>query len=90
MRVLNFMKNLLAIEAETKYLSSAGDRSFEQTLMQELLKIFEEAEQLFGPRDTAFQLSLPRISECGTARTIIIPSLRMTRVSTLKAIGSLH
>ena len=49
MRVLGFMENLLAIEAETKVLLSASDRSYEQTLMQELLRIFKEAELLFGP-----------------------------------------
>jgi hypothetical protein len=53
MRVLPFMEGLLAIEAETKFLLTASDRSYEETLMQELLKIFKEAEILFGPRDTS-------------------------------------
>ena len=44
------MEDLLAIEAETKFLLTAKDRSYEQTLMQELLRIFEQAERLFGPR----------------------------------------
>ncbi len=45
------MENLLAVEAEAKYLLTS-DRSQEQTLLQELLRIFKEAELLFGPRDT--------------------------------------
>ena len=74
------MEDLLAIEAETKFLLTASDRSYEQTLMQELLRIFKEAEVLFGPRDTSYQLSLPRITECASSRTYIFPPLRMTRI----------
>ena len=43
MRVLSFMEELLALEAETKYLLAAGDRSYEQSLMQELLRDKETA-----------------------------------------------
>ena len=74
------MENLLAIEAETKFLLSAGDRSHEQTLMRELLRIFEEAELQFGPRDTSYQLSLPRITECASSRSYIFGPLRKTRI----------
>jgi len=74
------MEDLLAIEAETKFLLAAGDRSYEQTLMQELLRIFKEAEFLFGPRDAAYQLSIPRITECASSRTYIFRPLRMTRI----------
>jgi hypothetical protein len=74
------MENLLAIEAETKFLLTASDRSYEQILMQELLKIFKEAELLFGPRDASFQLSVPRITECTSSRTYIFRPLRMTRI----------
>lgn len=74
------MEQLLALEAETKYLLAAGDRSYEQTLMQELLRIFKEAERQFGPRDTSYQLSLPRITECRNSRTLILRPLRMTRI----------
>ena len=74
------MEQLLALEAETKYLLAAGDRSYEQTLMQELLKIFKEAELLFGPRDESYQLSVPRITECATARSFVFQPLRMTRI----------
>ena len=48
--------------------------------MQELLRIFKEAELLFGPRDESFQLSIPRITECATSRTYIFRPLRMTRI----------
>ncbi len=74
------MEDLLAIEAETKFLLAAGDRSYEQTLMQELLTIFKEAELLFGPRDTSYQLSLPRITECASSRTYFFKPLRMARI----------
>jgi len=80
MRALRFMEDLLAIEAETKFLLAAGDRSQEQTLMQELLRIFKEAELLFGPRDDTFQLSVPRITESASSRTYIIRPLRMARI----------
>ena len=36
------MEDLLAIEAETKFLLAAGNRSYEQTLMQELLWMYLE------------------------------------------------
>lgn len=80
MPVLPFMENLLALEAEAKYLLAAGDRSFEQTLMQELSKIFKEAEFLFGPRDTSYQLSLPRLTECASSRTYIVRPLGIARI----------
>ncbi len=38
MRVLRLIEELLAIEAEAKYLLAASDRSYEQILMQELLR----------------------------------------------------
>ncbi|HXQ33988.1 MAG TPA: hypothetical protein VN843_08255 [Anaerolineales bacterium] len=74
------MENLLAIEAEAKYLLAASDRSYEQTLMQELLRIFKEAELLFGPRDTSYELSAPRITECTSSRAYIFQPLRMARI----------
>ena len=74
------MENLLAIEAETKFFLSAGHHSHEQTLMQELLRIFKEAEDLFGPRDGSYKLSVPRITECTTSRSLIIRSLGVTRI----------
>jgi len=80
MRVLSFMEQLLAVEAEAKYLLAGSDRSHEETLMQELLRIFKEAELLFGPRDASYQLSIPRITECATSRTYIFQPLRMTRI----------
>ena len=80
MRTLRIMENLLALEAETKFLLRSRESSYEQTLMQELLKIFKEAELQFGPRDTSYQLSLPRVTECATSRTYIIRPLRTTRI----------
>src|ERR1051326_2807168 len=80
MRTLRIMEDLLALEAETKFLLAAGDRSREQTLMQELLGIFKDAELLFGPRDASYQLSVPRITECASSRTYIFGPLRMTRI----------
>jgi len=74
------MEQMLAFEAEAKFLLAPSDRSFEQTLMQELLRIFKEAELLFGPRDTSYQLSTPRITECATARSYSFRPLRMTRI----------
>jgi hypothetical protein len=74
------MENLLALEAEAKYLLAAGDRSYEQTLMQELSRIFKEAEFLFGPRYTSYQLSIPRITECASSRTYIVRPLRIARI----------
>lgn len=80
MRRLRFMEDLLAIEAETKFLLTAKDRSYEQTLMQELATIFKEAELLFGPRDASYQLSIPRLTECASSRTYIFRPLRMIRI----------
>ena len=74
------MENLLAIEAEAKVFLSASDRSHEQTLMQELMRILKEAELLFGPRDTSYQLSVPRLTECTSSRTFIFRPLRMARI----------
>ena len=74
------MEELLALEAETKFLLTASNRSYEKTLMQELLRIFQEAELLFGPRDASYQLSIPRITECATSRAYMFGPLRMTRI----------
>ena len=80
MRTLRIMEDLLALEAETKFLLAPSDRSFEEKLMQELLKIFKEAEHLFGPRDTSYQLSTPRVTECASSRTYFIRPLRLSRI----------
>jgi hypothetical protein len=74
------MEDLLAIEAETKFLLAASDRDYEQTLMQELLRIFKEAELLFGPRDASYELSIPRITECTTSRNFVFRPLGITRI----------
>src|ERR1041385_8650291 len=80
MPILPFMENLLAIEAEAKYLLPAKVRSHEQKLMQELLRIFKEAEFLYGPRDTSYQLAIPRFSECASSRTLVFRPLRIARI----------
>ena len=80
MRILPFMESLLAIEAETKFLLRATDRSYEQTLMRELLKILEEAERQFGLRDPSYQLTVPRITECASSRTYFLGPLRKIRI----------
>ena len=80
MPVLPFMENLLAVEAEAKHLLAASDRSHEQALMQELLRILKEAELVFGPRDTSYQLSVPRLTDCASSRTYFLRPLRMTRI----------
>ena len=78
--MLRLMEDLLAIEAETKFLLAAGDRNYEQTLMQELIRILKEAELLFGPRDTSYRLSIPRLTECTSSRSFIFRPLRMARI----------
>ena len=35
---------------------------------------------MFGPRDSSFQLSIPRLTECASSRTYIFRPLRMTRI----------
>lgn len=77
---MSFMEQLLAIEAEAKYLVAGADRSLEQSFMQELLGIFKEAERLFGPRDSSYELSVPRITECATSRSFFFQPLRTTRI----------
>lgn len=77
---MRLMEDLLALEAETKFLLATGDRSHEQALLQELTRIFKEAELLFGPRDTSYQLPVPRITECASSRTYFIPPLRLARI----------
>ena len=67
------MEHILAMEAEAKSLLVSGDRSYQQSLMEELLKIFEEAEFLFGPRDSTYQLREPLITECFTANVVVYP-----------------
>ena len=76
---LNFMENLLRMEAEAKYFLGATDRAYEQTLHEELLKIIDEVELLFGPRDRSYELLPPRISECGCAHPYVYP-LRKVRI----------
>ena len=88
------MEGLLALEAEAKYFLGATDRTYEQELNDELLKIVEEAEQLFGPRDRSYQLLGPRITECGFAHPRILPfrniRIYLTRTSKIRYQASLE
>jgi hypothetical protein len=79
MRVLWFMEHLLTVEAEAKYLLAARDRSYEQSLKKELLQILEEAEFLFGPRGSGYELREPLVTDCITACTVIYP-FRISRI----------
>ena len=79
MRVLWFMEHLLTVEAEAKYAVSAKDRSYERSLKEELVRILEEAELLFGPRDSSYQLREPLITECFTANVVVYP-FRFARI----------
>ena len=74
---LEFMENLLRIEADAKHFLGVTDRSYEQPLMGELLTIIEEAEAVFGSRDRSYELLPPRISECGCAHPHFYPSRKI-------------
>lgn len=79
MSVVWFMEHLLSMEAEGKNLLAPGDRSYARTLKQELLKILEEAEFYFGPRDSSYELREPLITECFTANVVVYP-FRFARI----------
>ena len=70
---IDFMEGLLILASEAESLISWKDRSFERTLKEELLKIVEEAEFWFGPRDRSYELLEPRISESFYATPRIYP-----------------
>jgi hypothetical protein len=70
---IDFMEGLLIMASEAESLVSWKDRSFERTLKQELLKILEEAEVWFGPRDRSYEMLEPRISESLYATPAIYP-----------------
>lgn len=77
---LQIMEALLRLEADAKHLLGATDRSYEQTLLNELKTILEEVELLFGPRDRSYELLPPRITECGCAYPFIYPFSKKIRV----------
>jgi hypothetical protein len=72
-RVIWFMEKLLLMEAETKSLVSGKNRSYEISLKEELLKILEEIELLYGPRDRSYEMLEPRITECYYGYPIVYP-----------------
>ena len=63
-RVIWFMEMLLLLEAEAKSLLSGKNLSYERALKEELLKILEEVELLYGPRHHSYEILEPRITEC--------------------------
>ena len=70
---LVLMEALLRVEAEAKYFLGMTDRAYEQSLLDELSKILEEVELLFGPRDRSYRLLPPRICEGGFAHPLPLP-----------------
>lgn len=73
MRIIWLMENMLAAEAEAKYLLAGRDRTYERSLKKELLTILEEAEFWYGPRDSSYEVQEPLISECTTANVVVYP-----------------
>lgn len=73
MVTIDFMERLLLLASEAQSLAAWKDRSYERTLKQEMLKIVEEAESWFGPRDHSYELLEPRISESFFATPAIYP-----------------
>lgn len=57
----------------------SSDRSYEQSLKKKLLKILDEAEFLFGPRISAYEVNEPLITECFTAFVLVHP-FRFARI----------
>jgi len=70
---IDFMERLLLLASEAESLAGWKNRSYERTLKQEMLKIVEEAELWFGPRDRSYELLEPRISESFYATPAIYP-----------------
>ena len=67
------MEVLLSLEAEAKHLVTASDRSYQRSLMEELQKILVEAESLYGPRISAYELREPLMTDCFTAQVVVYP-----------------
>jgi len=67
------MERLLLMASEAESLVSRKNRAYERTLKEELLKIMDEAEFWFGPRDHSYELLEPRISESFYATPAIYP-----------------
>jgi len=70
---IDLMERLLLMASEAESLVSGKNRAYERTLKEELLKIMEEAEFWFGPRDHSYELLEPRISESFYATPAIYP-----------------
>jgi hypothetical protein len=76
-RVIWFMERLLLMEAEARSFFSGKNLSYELALKEELLKILEEIELLYGPRDRSYEMLEPRITECFYAHPAVYPSRKM-------------
>lgn len=70
---IDFMERLLIMSAEIESLAIGKNRPYERGLREELLKILEEAELLFGPRDRSYEMLEPRITESFYATPAIYP-----------------
>jgi hypothetical protein len=70
---IDFMEKLLLLASEAESVAAWKNRSYEGTLKREMLKILEEAEFWFGPRDRSYELLAPRISESFYATPAIYP-----------------
>ena len=73
MVTIDFMERLLMVAAEAESWFSDKNRPYERPLKEELLKIVEEAELLFGPRDSSYELLEPRITDSCYATPAFYP-----------------
>jgi hypothetical protein len=87
-RVIWFMEKLLLMEAEAKSLVSGKKRSYEMSLKEELLKILEEIELLYGPRDRSYEMLEPRITECFYGHPRVYPFRKVRICLTRQATNS--
>lgn len=73
MVTIEFMEMLLLMAAEAESMLIGKNRSYELSLKEELVKILEEAESLFGPRDRSLEMLEPRITEKYYAQPAVYP-----------------
>jgi hypothetical protein len=74
MVTIEFMEMLLLMKAEAESLLIGKNRAYELSLKEELLKILEEAESLYGPRDRSLEMLGPRITEKYYAQPAVFPT----------------
>ena len=73
MVTIDFMERLLILASEAESLVRWKNHSYERAWKEELLKILEEAESCFGPRDRSYEMLEPRVSESFYATPTIYP-----------------